>query len=129
MPIIFAILAVILLALLGVSVISNSLTTVAMSDALRAQAQATQALATAELLREATVFVVVLALLAVIVLAGVIVWRRKPAKVVTITPRQVIQGEVVQAPQLPAGDPITQLTQLMTIKLIAEMMKEKEEKL
>ena len=125
MPIIFAILAVILLALLGVSVISNSLTTVAMSDALRAQAQATQALATAELLREATVFVVVLALLAVIVLAGVIVWRRKPAKVVTITPRQVVRGEVVERPQLPQGDPMTQLVQLMILEKV-ENMRERE---
>ena len=126
MIIIFAALAVILLALLAVSVISNSLTQVAMSDALRAQAQATQALAMAEVLREATVLVMVLALLAVIVLAGVIVYRRsRPAKVVNITPRQVTRGEVVQAPQLPAGDPMTQLVQLMVIEKI-EMMKERE---
>ena len=130
MIVLFAALAVILLALLAVSVISSSLTQVAMSDALRAQAQATQALAVAEVLREATLFVLMLALLAVIVLAGVIVYRRsRPAKVVNITPRQVTRGEVVQAPQLPQGTPIEQLTQLMTIKLMAEMMKEREEKL
>lgn len=126
MIVIFAALAVILLALLGVSVISNSLTQVAMSDALRAQAQATQALAVAEVLREATVFVVVLALLAVIVLAGVIVYRRsRPAKVVNITPRQVTRGEVVQAPQLPQGDPMTQLVQLMILEKV-ENMRERE---
>ena len=130
MIVIFAVMLILLVVLLAVSVISSSLTQVAMSDALRAQAQATQALAVAEVLREATVFVLMLALLAVIVLAGVIVYRRsRPAKVVNITPRQVTRGEVVQAPQLPQGTPIEQLTQLMTIKLMAEMMKEREEKL
>ena len=129
MIVLFAALAVILLALLAVSVISNSLTQVAMSDALRAQAQATQALAVAEVLREATVLVVVLALLAVIVLAGVIVYRRsRPANVVEIRPRQVVKGEVVQAPQLPAGTPIEQLTQLMSLQIMREMMKEREER-
>ena len=126
MIVLFAALAVILLALLAVSVISSSLTQVAMSDALRAQAQATQALAVAEVLREATVLVVVLALLAIIVLAGVIVYRRsRPAKVVNITPRQVTRGEVVQAAQLPAGDPMTQLVQLMILEKV-ENMRERE---
>ena len=126
MIVLFAALAVILLALLAVSVISSSLTQVAMSDALRAQAQATQALAVAEVLREATLFVLMLALLAVIVLAGVIVYRRsRPAKVVEIRPRQVVRGEVVERPQLPQGDPMTQLVQLMVIEKI-EMMKERE---
>ena len=130
MIVIFAVMLILLVVLLAVSVISSSLTQVAMSDALRAQAQATQALAVAEVLREATVCVLMLALLAVIVLAGVIVYRRsRPAMVVNITPRQVTRGEVVQAPQLPQGTPIEQLTQLMTIKLMAEMMKEREEKL
>ena len=130
MIVLFAALAVILLALLAVSVISNSLTQVAMSDALRAQAQATQALAVAEVLREATVFVLMLALLAVIVLAGVIVYRRsRPARVVEIRPRQVTRGEVVQAPQLPAGTPIEQLTQLMSLQIMREMMKERENRL
>ena len=125
MIIIFAALAIILLALLVVSVISSSMTTVAMSDALRAQAQATQALAVAEVLREVTALVLVLALLAVIVLAGVIVWRRKPGKVVEIRPRQVVKGDVVERPQLPAGDPMTQLVQLMVIEKI-ENMRERE---
>lgn len=130
MIVLFAALAIVLLALLAVSVISSSLTQVAMSDALRAQAQATQALAVAEVLREATVLVLMLALLAVIILAGVIVYRRsRPAKVVNITPRQVVKGEVVQAPQLPAGTPIEQLTQLMSLQIMREMMKEREEKL
>ena len=130
MIVIFAVVVILLVVLLGVSVISNSLTQVAMSDALRAQAQATQALAVAEVLREATVLVLMLALLAVIILAGVIVYRRsRPAKVVNITPRQVTRGEVVQAPQLPAGTPIEQLTQLMSLQIMREMMKEREEKL
>ena len=130
MIVIFAVVVILLVVLLGVSVISNSLTQVAMSDALRAQAQATQALAVAEVLREATVLVVVLALLAVIVLAGVIVYRRsRPAKVVEIRPRQVTRGEVVQAPQLPAGTPIEQLTQLMSLQIMREMMKERENRL
>ena len=129
MIVIFAALAIVLLALLAVSVISSSLTQVAMSDALRAQAQATQALAVAEVLREATVLVVVLALLAIIVLAGVIVYRRsRPAKVVNITPRQVTRGEVVQAAQLPAGDPMTQLVQLMILEKV-ENMRERENRL
>ena len=126
MIIIIAALAIALLALLAVSVISNSMTQVAMSEALRAQAQATQALAVAEVLREATVFVVMLALLAVIILAGVIVYRRsRPAKVVNITPRQMVRGEVVQAPQLPQGTPIDQLVQLMILEKV-ESMRERE---
>ena len=130
MIVIFAVMLILLVVLLAVSVISSSLTQVAMSDALRAQAQATQALAVAEVLREATVLVLMLALLAVIILAGVIVYRRsRPAKVVNITPRQVTRGEVVQAPQLPAGTPIEQLTQLMSLQIMREMMKEREEKL
>ena len=129
MIVIFAALALVLLAILAVSVISSSLTQVAMSDALRAQAQATQALAVAEVLREATVFVLMLALLAVIVLAGVIVYRRsRPAKVVNITPRQVTRGEVVQTPQLPVGDPMTQLVQLMILEKV-ENMRERENRL
>ena len=126
MIVLFAALAIVLLALLAVSVISSSLTQVAMSDALRAQAQATQALAVAEVLREATVLVVMLALLAVIVLAGVIVYRRsRPAKVVEIRPRQVVRGEVVERPQLPQGDPMTQLVQLMILEKV-ENMRERE---
>ncbi len=126
MIVIFAAFAIILLALLAVSVISSSMTTVAMSDALRAQAQATQALAVAEVLREVTALVLVLALLAVIVLAGVIVYRRsRPAKVVEISPRQVVRGEVVQAPQLPAGSPIEQLVQLAVLERL-ERMRERE---
>ena len=126
MIVIFAALALILLALLAVSVISSSMTTVAMSDALRAQAQATQALAVAEVLREVTALVLVLALLAVIVLAGVIVYRRsRPAKVVEIRPRHVVKGEVVERPQLPQGSPIDQLVQLMVIEKI-ENMRERE---
>lgn len=129
MIVVIAIMAVLLVVLLGISVAANSLTQVAMSDALRAQAQATQALATAELLREATVFVVVLALLAVIVLAAVIVWRRKPSKTVTITPRQsALRGEVLQAPQLAAGSPIEQLIQLELLDRL-ERMKERENRL
>ena len=126
MIVIFAALAIVLLALLAVSVISSSMTQVAMSDALRAQAQATQALAVAEVLREVTALVLVLALLAVIVLAGVIVYRRsRPAKVVEIRPRQVVRGEVVERPQLPQGTAIDQLVQLMVIEKI-ENMRERE---
>ena len=126
MIVIFAALALVLLALLAVSVISSSMTQVAMSDALRAQAQATQALALAEVLREVTALVLVLALLAVIVLAGVIVYRRsRPARVVEIRPRQVVKGEVVERPQLPAGDPMTQLVQLMILEKV-ENMRERE---
>ena len=126
MIIIFAALALILLALLAVSVISSSMTTVAMSDALRAQAQATQALAVAEVLREVTALVLVLALLAVIILAGVIVYRRsRQAKVVNITPRQVVKGEVVERPQLPQGTAIDQLVQLMILEKV-ENMRERE---
>ena len=129
MIVIFAALALVLLALLAVSVISSSMTTVAMSDALRAQAQATQALAVAEVLREVTALVLVLALLAVIVLAGVIVWRKtRPARVVEIRPRQVVRGEVVQAPQLPQGDPMTQVVQLMILEKV-ENMRERENRL
>ena len=129
MIVIFAALALILLALLAVSVISSSMTTVAMSDALRAQAQATQALAVAEVLREVTALVLVLALLAVIVLAGVIVYRRsRPARVVEIRPRQIVKGEVVEKPQLPQGSPIDQLVQLMVIEKI-ESMRERENRL
>ena len=126
MIVIFAALALVLLALLAISVISSSMTTVAMSDALLAQAQATQALAVAEVLREVTALVLVLALLAVIVLAGVIVYRRsRPAKVVNITPRQMVRGEVVERPQLPHGDPMTQLVQLMILEKV-ESMRERE---
>ena len=129
MIVIFAALALILLALLAVSVISSSMTTVAMSDALRAQAQATHALAVAEVLREVTALVLVLALLAVIVLAGVIVYRRsRPARVVEIRPRQIVKGEVVEKPQLPQGSPIDQLVQLMVIEKI-ESMRERENRL
>jgi len=127
MIVIVALMVILLVVLLGVSVISNSMTQVAMADALRAQAQATQALALAEVLREVTALVVVLALLAVIILAGAVMWRRsRPAKVVNITPRQIARSEVITPPQLPQGTPIEQLTQLMTIKLMADMMKEKE---
>ncbi len=126
MIVIYAALALILLALLAVSVISSSMTTVAMSDALRAQAQATQALAVAEVLREVTALVLVLALLAVIILAGVIVYRRsRQAKVVNITPRQVVKGEVVERPQLPQGTAIDQLVQLMILEKV-ENMRERE---
>ena len=129
MIVIFAALAIVLLALLAVSVISSSMTTVAMSDALRAQAQATQALAVAEVLREVTALVLVLALLAVIVLAGVIVYRRsRPAKIVNITPRQVVRGEVVEKAQLPQGSPIEQLVQLAVLERL-ERMSERENRL
>ncbi len=129
MIVVVVILIVLLVGTVVITGVSNAMTTVAMSDALRAQAQATQALAVAEVLRELTTLVLVLALLAVIVVAGFVVWRRsRPAKVVEIRPRQAVRGEVVQAPQLPAGTPIEQLTQLMTIKLMAEMMKEREER-
>lgn len=127
MIVVVVILIVLLVGTVVITGISNSMTQIAMSDALRAQAQATQALAMTELVRELTVLVGLLAMLAVVIMAGVVVYRRsKPAKVANITPRPVIRGEVVERPQLPQGTPIEQLTQLMTIKLMADMMKERE---
>lgn len=79
----------------------------------------------AEVLWEVTALVLVLALLAVIVLAGVIVWRRKPGKVVEIRPRQVVKGDVVES-RSPVGDPMTQLVQLMAIEKIENMKRKGE---
>lgn len=127
--IIVIILAVLLIMLIASMSISNAMTTVAMADALKAQAQATQALAVTELLREVITLVVLLVVLAGLGLAIVAVWRRKPAKVVNIQPKQVIRGEVVERPQLPQGTPIEQLTQVMMVKLMADMMRDNEKEI
>lgn len=118
MLVILIILLVLLAVLLGTVVVSSSLTSVAMSDALRAQAQATQALAVAELIRTLTGFVGVILALAVIVLVIVVVNKRRAARNVTILPRPVA------APQLTSGTQIEQLTQLFTLQLMRDMAKQ-----
>ena len=49
--------------------------------------------------------------------------KKNGAKVVEISPRQVVRGEVVERPQLPQGDPMTQLVQLMILEKVENMRK------
>lgn len=114
MVVIFGILLVLLVVLLGVTTVSNSVTQVAMADALRQQAQAANTLAATELVRQLIVLVSLVLLTAVVILVIVTVRRRKTA---VITRRE-------SAPQLPVTTPMDQLTQLFAMQMMREMRKD-----
>lgn len=124
MIIILAILVILFAILLGVSVVSNSVTQITMSDALLRQAEATKALAMTELLRQVIVLVALLLVGAVVVLAIVVVLKRKAAKQVTIrpTPFPLPEGKGL----LTQVDPMTQVTQLFMIQLMRDMARDQK---
>ena len=108
--------------------IQQSQAIIEMGKAMQGQAQATTS---ANLV---SLGLIVLACVVVFSAAWVVVTllNKRPsmaAKKPTRPAIDVIDTEVREVrPQLAQGDPIQQLTQLMTIKLMADMMKEKEER-
>ncbi len=98
---------------------------------------AMRAMALADLLDRVIVLLIVLMMLAVV--AGVLVFLLKrpgsaatPAKTIVIKPRQTAQATQAdlvaqnQAPQLPAGDPMQTVAQLMAMQMMQQMMRDQK---